>query len=192
MARPKEFDYDEKLQLARDLFWEKGYNNTSLNDLIDNLKINKSSFYNSFSSKHELFLNCLKNYIQEKELEYTNILKSDPDPIIAIENTLRYILNTVTAQARTCLTVNSTFELARTDRQVNELLKDHTLTRVRMFEDLIIKAKDSGRIALDKDPKALAHFLVSGITAIWNIQLTFSDNELTRQTAAVILQSIKS
>ncbi|HAD78449.1 MAG TPA: TetR/AcrR family transcriptional regulator, partial [Flavobacteriaceae bacterium] len=45
MPRHKEFDYDDKLMIARNLFWEKGYNATSLNDLIDAMKINRSNLY---------------------------------------------------------------------------------------------------------------------------------------------------
>ncbi len=191
MARPKEFDDNDKLLIARNLFWEKGYNNTSLNDLIDKLKINKSSFYNTFGSKHELFLNCLNNYLQEKEIEYHNILNSEADPILAIENALEYVLNAVTLETKTCLSVNSTFELARIDEQVNALLKEHTLTRIKMFESLLIQAKKNRQINMDQDPKALAHYIVAAITSLWSTHLTFSDQELTRQIKQIIVGILK-
>ncbi len=70
MPRNKEFDYDEKLIVARDLFWKKGYNATSMNDLVDAMEINRSSIYLTYGNKHDLFLKSLTNYIQKKDKQY--------------------------------------------------------------------------------------------------------------------------
>ncbi len=64
MARPKQFEIEEKLNLAADLFWRKGYANTSLSDLESHLGIGRKSIYDTFGDKHRLFLKVLDSYLQ--------------------------------------------------------------------------------------------------------------------------------
>src|ERR1700743_1113257 len=62
MARTKDFDENEVLQKAMNLFWYKGYNGTSMQDLVDGLGISRSSLYDTFGDKHALFMRALENY----------------------------------------------------------------------------------------------------------------------------------
>src|SRR3569833_1374812 len=72
MARTKDFDEDEVLSRAMDLFWLKGYNGTSMQDLVDGLGISRSSLYDTYGDKHSLFLKSLENY---KRLGYEQMDK---------------------------------------------------------------------------------------------------------------------
>ena len=56
MARPREFDSDQAMQDAMDAFWERGYNATSVNDLLSEMKLNRGSLYGAFGDKKQLFL----------------------------------------------------------------------------------------------------------------------------------------
>jgi len=62
MARPREFNEEQALDQATDVFWEQGYEGTSLGDLLKAMGIQKGSFYNTFGSKRELYLRCLERY----------------------------------------------------------------------------------------------------------------------------------
>ena len=59
MVRPREFDANDALEQAMQVFWDKGYQSTSLNALTRAMSISKSSFYEAFGSKHELYLSRL-------------------------------------------------------------------------------------------------------------------------------------
>ncbi len=71
VARPKEFDPDIALDRALELFWEKGYEATSMADLVQHLGIGRASLYATFGSKHDLYLKALDRYL----------LKADPNPL---------------------------------------------------------------------------------------------------------------
>ena len=62
MARPREFDVDDALDRAMNVFWAKGYEATSMSDLMAAMDLSKSSLYDTFGSKHELFLSALQRY----------------------------------------------------------------------------------------------------------------------------------
>ena len=64
MARKKNFDEVEVLDKAVNLFWEKGYNATSIQDLVEGLGINRASIYDTWGDKHQLYLSALKRYRQ--------------------------------------------------------------------------------------------------------------------------------
>lgn len=190
MPRQKEFNYDDKLIAARNLFWEKGYNATSLNDLVDTLKINRSSLYLTYGGKHELFLKCLNSYFQLKDNEYSQAMNSSEDPIEAVQNLVQAIVEIVLTDTKTCMFVNSTFELARIDGEVKKMLKKQTLNAVKSIENLLKKAQQSGQLSMEKDPEAIAHYLIAGVGSIWQTQILFSNEKLTRQMASLLIASI--
>ncbi len=64
MARPREFDYEQVLDGALQLFWRGGYEATSLDGLLNEVGLSKSSFYGAFGSKHEMLLAALDRYIE--------------------------------------------------------------------------------------------------------------------------------
>ncbi|KRD58792.1 hypothetical protein ASE40_21030 [Flavobacterium sp. Root935] len=190
MSRQKEFDYDEKLITARDLFWKKGYNATSMNDLVDALKINRSSLYLTYGNKHDLFIKCLNSYNKLKGKEYREAAGSNEDPLTAVKNMVLAVLDVILNDDKTCLVVNSTFELARIDEEVKRILHRQTVWNLEIMEELLHKAKENGTLPIDKDPKAWAHFIMISITSIWYTQQLFSDPKLTRQMADILLETI--
>lgn len=189
MPRNKEFDYDEKLKAARNLFWKKGYNATSMSDLVDAMKINRSSLYLAYGNKHDLFLKSLNNYLQKKDNQYRQAAGKSEEPLEAVKNIIYSVFESV-LRDNTCLFTNSVFELASTDKEVSKLLKKQTLVAVELFEKLLNKAKDSGTFKSDKDPRVLAHFLVSGLASIYNTHILFADKQLTKQTTEILIDSI--
>lgn len=189
MPRNKAFDYDDKLLTARDLFWKKGYNATTMNELVDAMQINRSSLYLAYGNKHDLFLKSLTNYIQQKDNQYSQAAKSGKKPLEAVRDIIHSVLASA-VQETNCLFTNSVFELATTDVKVSDMLKKQTLNAIDLFEKLLIQAKEDGSLRSAKDPRALAHFLVSGLVSIYNTQILFADPKLTRQTAEILIGSI--
>jgi len=66
MNRPKQYDRDEVLEKATDLFWEKGFEATSMNEMVARANLNKHSLYSEFGDKEKLFIECIDHYIRRK------------------------------------------------------------------------------------------------------------------------------
>ncbi len=191
MPRNKEFDYEEKLEVAKDLFWKKGYAATSMADLVDAMNINKSSLYQTYGSKHDLFLKSLIKYLKEKEKAYEKAAGKSEDPLKAVKNVVSDFLNTVLQDNKTCLAVTSTFELVRDDQEVRKLIANQTLVSVSLFEKLLEKAAATGALTTKKDLNALAHFIVLGMASIWYTHILFDNEALTKQMTKFLLESIE-
>jgi len=189
MARPKEFDYEEKLAIARNLFWKKGYSATSMSDLEDVMKINRSSLYQTYGSKHDLFLKSLKNYIRKVDEQYTKAAERSDDPLKSIANVVYSTVDSAALEAN-CLFTKSIFELALSDSEVSKILENHAMKSILFFEKLITNAQKEGSVASDREPRILAHFLVSGLASINYNQILFKDKTVTRKTADVLIASI--
>lgn len=189
MPRNKEFDYDEKLTEARNLFWKKGYNATSMNELVDAMEINRSSIYLTYGNKHELFIKSLGNYIKKKDEQYRLAAEKSTEPLQAVKNIIYSVYESALEESN-CLFTNTIFELGSSDKEVSKLLTKQTLKAVELMERLLTEAIENGSLKSSKDSRAIAYFLVSGLTSIYNIHILFGDKKLTKQTTEILIDSI--
>lgn len=192
MSRTTEFEYDEKLAVARELFWQKGYAATSLHDLVDAMQLNRSSIYNTYGSKHTLFIECLRSYTQLKLAEYRHASQTGSSPLQAVENTIRNVVDTILAERRTCLAIHTTFELAFTDAEAQAVLKAQGRATVRLFADLLTQAQAAGEIPAHKDPELTAHFIVASFSGLWHSAIVFQEPGLVDKLMQHLLATIKA
>jgi TetR/AcrR family transcriptional repressor of nem operon len=161
MARTKDFDEQAVLQKAICLFWNKGYNGTSMQDLVEGLGISRSSLYDTFGDKHQLYLKALDAY----QLQYgTQLCKLTGDSTSAKE-AIRQILDLVITdlladeQRKGCFIVNAGIELANHDQDVNKMICQTEQQLEQAFAKVIRAGQEKGEIEKDKDAQALARFL---------------------------------
>ena len=161
MARTKAFDENEVLKKAVFLFWEKGFAGTSLPDLINGLGISRSSLYDTFGDKHQLYLKALKSYKNtygDHVSALTQECFSAKDAVAAL---LTMVINSPLKgeRPRGCFMVNASIELGDHDSQVNTLVFETEKQLERTFLKLILKGQEDGEISKDKNAPALARFL---------------------------------
>lgn len=126
MARPQEFDTAEALQQAMTLFWRKGFEATSLSDLLEATGLSKSSLYGTFGSKRELFLEAFDAYREYRAREMNRMLR-DGNGRQAIEGFFRAIIADAESPEFTngCMGINEAVEMAPHDINI----------RLRVVED---------------------------------------------------------
>lgn len=166
--RTKDFDENEILKKAIAIFWERGYNATSLYDLIDGLGIGRSSIYHAFGDKHNLFVKALEKYQQEATLRIQSTLHDAPSIKEGIRAVLRFgIIDAVDSEfPRGCLKVNTGIELATQDEFIKKLLREDELLIEEALVKAIKKGQEEGQINTSRDPKVLTHFLCNTITGL--------------------------
>ena len=162
MARTKEFDPDAALQAALELFWQRGYEATSMSDLVGHLGIGRASIYATFGSKHELYLKALDRY---GELVDPGLLDelSQPGPTLpAVRALVRRFAAEAGSDRRTrgCFVTNTAAELAAHDRDAARRVEaswDHLET---LLHSALVRARAAGELAAGREPRALARLLV--------------------------------
>lgn len=161
VARPKEFDEDVALQRAMELFWERGYQGTSMSDLTAHLGVGRASFYATFGSKHELFLKALDSYIQARVSSFSIIL-SQPGPVLpAIRTVLElFVKRAGNRDRRGCLVVNTAAELLPSDAETARHVQASWTALETGLASALTRARAQGELSHEKDPRALASFLV--------------------------------
>lgn len=191
MARNKEFDPTEKLEKARDLFWEKGYHATSMQDLVSQMKVNRGSMYDTYGDKHQLFIESLQNYAKETYSEYKQAATGEKSPFKAIELIVKKAIQRSFEEEKVCMIVKSSFEMAPLDNDVKEILKLLSNALISIFEELIEKAQQSGEISTDKNARQSAQFIVGSFAGLWQMQALYNDRIMVEQMAKNTLDSLK-
>ena len=156
-GKPLSFDRDEVLEKAMDVFWEKGFSKTGMTELLERMGIQRQSFYNTFGSKEEVFLDAITRY-SRGILSRTNlILEQDRHPL---EN-MKELFDMMRGMSETkdgcgCLLGNSIAEFGDSQDAVGELLQKQVHGLYTAFFQAFTRAVENGYIAADKDPKVLA------------------------------------
>lgn len=165
MARPKSFNQDQALEKAMHLFWEKGFEATSIQDLVEHLGINRQSIYDTFGDKKEFFLKCLELYrnrdADEKlsNLEHQNVQE-------VFSNIFDFLIEEFINDDRGCLMANSTLELANRDKEVARIVCSNLENQEANFKQLLVAAQKKGELSPDKNPEALARYLFNSIQGL--------------------------
>ena len=168
MARTKEFDEAQALSQALEVFWDKGYSGASLVDLTLAMGISKSSLYETFGSKHDLFLAALEQYSAHALAEWICNVSEGKTPMEAIQALFRGVVEVVSSpeEHRGCFVSNCAGETGFPDGpQPSEVLRG-----LQAFEDsfygLVREAQTSGELAASHDPRALARYLSSSLQGL--------------------------
>jgi len=165
MARTKEFDENMILDKAMNLFWCKGYNATSAQDLVDELGISRSSLYDTFGDKRKLFIVALKEYRKKMAGTMIEMIEKSTDAI-------KQIFLAATYEAledklkKGCFMVNSAIELVSTDNEVAEIVNGNMQDVENALCRLIKKGQDMGQFNTNNSALSLARFLFNTILGI--------------------------
>ncbi|MEU5895122.1 TetR/AcrR family transcriptional regulator [Streptomyces venezuelae] len=165
MARPRSFDEERALDAAMHAFWANGYEATSTQDLCEATGLGRSSIYNTFTSKHDLFRRALTRYMDGMNAGQLQILEDAGRP--ATER-LRALFDRVIEgefQQRRgghsigCLTVNTTVELAGRDPEAAAMLERDLAVRLTALAATIRAGQQDGDIASGRDADTLARYI---------------------------------
>ncbi|MDI6413528.1 TetR/AcrR family transcriptional regulator [Streptomyces albus] len=167
MARPRLFDEDRALDAAMRAFWEKGYEATSTQDLCEATGLGRSSIYNTFSSKHDLFRRALARYLDTMAARQLEILEdAGRSPLERIEAYFERIVTQECTERGAedgrsigCLGVNTTVELAARDPEVDGVLARDLRVRLSALRAVVEAGQRAGEISAARDPGELARFV---------------------------------
>lgn len=189
MARPKEFNESRALVDAMGLFWERGYEATTMRDVAERAGISLSSLYATFESKHALYLAALAEYRRAEQDEMTGMLAA-PQPVRAALAKLysRLIADLMADPARRgTFTLNAAVELGGQDEAVTAALHQHFDDICGLLAPPLAAAQAAGEVSDRFPAEDLARFLLFGLYSLGMIVKVYPDRDNLERTAAVTL-----
>lgn len=192
MPRVKLFNEDEVLQKSIDLFWEKGYNNTSIQDLVNHLGINRGSLYDTFGGKRELFDKAFNKYLTNNNNGLISFFETQKSIKEGFENFFKIPLNAAICAngIRGCFAVNTITEMLPEDKIIQNALIKNKATIEHAFLTFLEKGVKNGEIDKSKDLKKITSLLYSLLNGILvTAKINFNKKELleTVKTALIVL-----
>ena len=192
MNRPRQYDRDEVLEKATDLFWEKGFEATSMNEMVVRANLNKHSLYSEFGDKEKLFIECIDHYISKDIRVLSDILTKKP---LGLSNIEAFFDNRVDYAAskdcKGCLIVNSVTEKEILSEEVNLKVKSFISRFKAFFYHCLKAAQDKNEISEDKDCKALAGYLVCFNFGLVNVGKNETKRKELRKMVDIALSTVR-
>nr|WP_323748773.1 TetR/AcrR family transcriptional regulator [Chelatococcus asaccharovorans] len=154
-GRPREFDRGVALERARDLFWVRGYEGTSMSDLVAALGIASARIYAAFGSKEALFREAIAHYEAEEGGFADQALGGTKDVRTAIEDMFRKAIKLYTVKQRGCMVVSAATNCAPENAALGAWLADHRRARTQSLIDRLRQAKQAGELPASFDEVAI-------------------------------------
>jgi TetR/AcrR family transcriptional regulator, transcriptional repressor for nem operon len=168
MPKAKQFDEVQVMNTAKEVFSEKGYNGTSMDDLVQATGLSRSSIYDTFGDKHGLFLKVLTYYRGDQQNDLATLLAKTDSPkkkiAIVFDNIVRDIL--ADKDRKGCLLINVSMELNCVDKDVANLACTNMLEMEEQFAKWLKEGQAKGEIGRKFPPKVLAKHLYNSLTGL--------------------------
>jgi TetR/AcrR family transcriptional repressor of nem operon len=193
VARPREFEHDAVLDRAMRIFWSRGYEATSVQDLVNEMGIQRGSLYATFGDKRALFFAAIDRYDRVVTTKLLAALDEPASGLEAIRRFFRLKIEWALAahRPRGCLVTNSATELASRDRRTASRV-GAVLTKIEAaFQRAVVRAQQAGEIDPARDPRALARFLTSSAQGLSVMAKTSSERAMLEDIVEVILTVLK-
>jgi TetR/AcrR family transcriptional repressor of nem operon len=191
MARILEFEEEEAIKKAMDVFWKKGYNGTSMRDLTAAMGINSSSLYRTIGDKHSLFVKCIKNYTASRMEAARKFATAQSSPLTALIRFIEFSADVIASDGDSCMAIKTTFEIAADDADVQKILKADSDFTYNFLLDLLNKAIGQGEIPKDTDAGTMTDHIMCAFTGWHELYILQQDRQRILNMARLLIQQLE-
>jgi TetR/AcrR family transcriptional repressor of nem operon len=188
MARTKEFDPERALAKAMNLFWRLGYENASLDALMQEMGVARQSLYDTFGDKRALYLKAMAYYRDQTNGQMQRMLEQIP----SVKDGFAKLLYSLAAEMREqhergCLLLSANLQRDTSDTEIADFLRDNQERVEAIFAQALRRAQKQNELPRKQDPKALARFFVVTIQGMRAMARLKSDRRALEEVARVAL-----
>lgn len=191
MGRSKEFEENVVLQKAMEVFWQQGYEKTSMSDLVKRMGIHRKSIYDTFGDKHALYLKVIDHYSEYSTAKFAAETLKAKTSYQAIQNIFDYMIEGNEDKHFGCLFVNATTECGPWDQDVLEKTENAFCFAEHFIADLIKKGQDSGEFSQKYDNEQLGVIIHNALLGLRVLVKTKASKEKMHQIANFYLGLLK-
>lgn len=162
MARVREFDTEAAVHSAMEAFRHKGYEGTSVQDLVDATGVGRGSLYGAFGSKEGLYLAAMERYRQLYAVPLIDILRAGAPARDLLREVLVGTVDGIVRDGdrKSCLIVGATTERVAQDPKVAAHVRSTTASLEDALRDVIAAAQTDGQLSDRRNARDLARYLI--------------------------------
>ena len=166
-GRPKQFDEQEVLGRAMELFWKEGYDGASLPGLLEAMGISRQSLYDTFGNKRGLYLSAIEHYRRTQLSQALALLEREGSPVENVRSVVGFFeALAADARCRGCFVANAIVETGHKDEEIGKLLGE-TLELLRSaVERTLERARAAGELSPAKSPARLSRALTNAMIGL--------------------------
>ncbi|WP_340024684.1 TetR/AcrR family transcriptional regulator [Paenibacillus sp. FSL K6-1096] len=177
MARSKEFDIDDVLLKAMNIFWQQGYEKTSMQDLVAGMGIHKRSMYDTFGDKHTLYIKALERFASIQRSRLEGRIEGVTSAAAAIRLLFEATIHRSEAEPKGCMLVNTAVELSNHDAEAAATANEAFENTEALIEQLVRHGQAGGEISTRYTPEALAASLNNALIGLRVMVKTVKDKD---------------
>ncbi|TDO10581.1 TetR/AcrR family transcriptional regulator [Halomonas ventosae] len=192
-GRPIAFSPDEAANAAMQVFWARGYESASTRDLLEAMRLSRSSLYQAFGNKEQLFLEALRRYRESLLARLERRLEAAPSAMGFLE-----MLFCETAQeagseraALGCLIFNSASELGQQDGLPSQHARQSIVAITALFQQAVMRGQAEGDIAPKRNAAALASYLTMGMAGLRTLLKSGATTDQASQAVELLLDGLR-
>jgi len=192
MARPREFDAEAVIDAAVDDFWSSTYASTSTDDLCRSTGLSRSSLYNAFGSKRDLYLSAIRRYAEMKQGERAALLESEDTGRALLEQVIAATLDTQWShpERRACFGINACLDEGVDDAEIAASLERNARSYDEMLTEVIRRGQSDGSVRADlpaTDLGRMVHSFVDGLQVRTRIRPSREEQRRDIKTVLALL-----
>jgi TetR/AcrR family transcriptional regulator, transcriptional repressor for nem operon len=189
MARHKEFDRDQALHKAMEVFWSRGYEAASIQDLVGHMGINRQSLYDTFGDKHALYLQTLDLYREVETRKVFDLLERPGSVRKALRRLFAGVVegSLCDGQRRGCFMGNAMSELAGRCKETAVRTCSNMAAVEGAFYRALLRGKKDGELKGVRDPRAVARFLYSSLQGLVLMAKATQDRQMLEDVVKITL-----
>ncbi len=192
MPRAVEFDNAKVLDSAMDLFWKKGYHATSMQDLTEATGLNRSSLYNTFGCKMQLYRTALTQYQKQNGSVFQKALMKAGNPREAIELIFEGFLRDIAndKEKKGCFNMNCKAEMS-SDPAIRDWLSIQEEQHISFFEGLISDGQERGLINERQGAREYAFYVFNTLQGLRMTGILIQDQKVLNAVVAATLRTLR-
>ena len=187
-----EFNPDRAVDQAMRVFWSQGYESTSLQDLLRAMGLSKSSLYQAFGSKEQLYDHCVTRYLDSVAAQMREQLDQAKSGRRFIEDVFVTLAGGAGSNEakKGCLLWNTATEFGQRNPRIRKLVSSGIDRFVNVFVLAVKRAQQEGDISKTKNPRALASYLLSSMSGLRTMLKGGLDKRRANEVARITLDSL--
>ena len=193
MPRKSVTDQDEIIDRAMQIFWQRGYKKTSVEDLIKEAGVNRFNLYECFGGKHGLYLKALDKYRDEVFLQRMKKIDNHENGLEGIQEYFESLKEFLVESKGnfTCLMMNSQIELVPKDKKVSKKVTFYFTKMEQTFLNALTRARKSGALSQDANLRDLAKFLTGSAQGMCVMSKSYEANDFLHAYTRSIMRVLK-